>query len=225
MARRKQTPETSSITRIHTVAYARKQKSGGEGDDEADAKDTGAKPVKPEAKDLQVKDATEGKPALDKDPTAKPQPELTRARVDTIGMPSELVIGAPPEMPTVVAPPELPIMALPEMPTVVERIATSTGAVEDPTHMPGPRAIPTGSPEDPARPPGRVPPGDSRSFRRGNEFALTYRLGNAVISRFGTVGTRGQWRVVEYPTTASASHAYAKESSRFVSEGFSDYRD
>jgi hypothetical protein len=38
------------------------------------------------------------------------------------------------------------------------------------------------------------------------------------------IGTRGQWRVVEYPTVASASHAYAKECSRFVSEGFSDYR-
>jgi len=223
MARRKRTPETSTLTRIHTVAYARKQKSGEEGDDEPDAKDTGAKPVKPEAKkDVQVKDA--GKPAPDKDPTAKPQPELTRARVDTIGMPSELVIGAPPDMPTVVAPPPT-ISAPPEMPTGVTPLATRTGTIEDPTHMPGPRAIPTGSPEDPAPPPGRVPPGDSRSFRRGNEFALTYRLGNAVISRFGTVGTRGQWRVVEYPTTASASHAYAKESSRFVSEGFSDYRD
>jgi hypothetical protein len=63
--------------------------------------------------------------------------------------------------------------------------------------------------------------------RRGDayEFALIYRLTNAVISRFGVVGTRGQWRVVEYPTTASASHAYAKECSRFVSEGFSDYRE
>ncbi len=63
--------------------------------------------------------------------------------------------------------------------------------------------------------------------RRGDayEFALVYRMGNAVISRVGVVGTRGIWRVVEYPTTASASHAFAKEASRFVSEGFSDYRD
>jgi hypothetical protein len=41
----------------------------------------------------------------------------------------------------------------------------------------------------------------------------------------GTVGERGQWRVVEYPTPASASTSYAKEVSRFVGEGFSDYRD
>ena len=61
-------------------------------------------------------------------------------------------------------------------------------------------------------------------MRRGNEFALIYRVGTYVISRFGTVGKRGQWRVVEYPTSTSAANSYAKESSRFVSEGFSDYR-
>ena len=113
---------------------------------------------------------------------------------------------------TIGAPPDLPTAEVPK------------NTVEDPTHMPGPRAIPSGDPNEPALPPGHVPPGDSRSFRRGGEFALVYRQGNAVIMRFGTVGQRGQWRVVEYPTTASASHAYAKECSRFVAEGFSDYR-
>jgi hypothetical protein len=129
-----------------------------------------------------------------------------RARADTVAMPAELVIGVPPEVPTVPAP-------------------VVGAGVEQPTHMPGPREVPTGAPEDLAPPPGRVPPGDSRSLRRHTEFALVYRRANAVISRFGLVGTRGQWRVVEYPTTASASHAYAKECSRFVSDGFSDYRD
>jgi hypothetical protein len=98
----------------------------------------------------------------------------------------------------------------------------------DPTRFPGPREIPVGDPDDPAPPPGNVPRGDSRSMRkRGDkhEFALVYRSQTFVISRFGVVGTRGQWRVVEYPTSQSASHAYAKECSRFVSEGFSDYRD
>ena len=85
--------------------------------------------------------------------------------------------------------------------------------------------FPAGDPERSAPPPGRVPPGDSRSLRKGDEFALVYRVETCVISRFGTVGTRGQWRVVEYPTSASASNAYAKECSRFVSEGFTDYRD
>ena len=115
-------------------------------------------------------------------------------------MPMEIVVGRPPELPV-------------------------SGAVEDPTHMPHPRDVPNGNADDAAPPPGRVPPGDSRSLRNGAQFALLYRIGTFVITRSGTVGTRGQWRVVEYPTSAAASHAYAKASSRFVSEGFSDYRD
>jgi hypothetical protein len=99
------------------------------------------------------------------------------------------------------------------------------GQVEDPTHMPGPRNIPPGNPNDPAQAPGHVPKGDSRSLRRGNEFALVYRIQTYVISRFGVIGTRGQWRVVEYPTGAAASHSYAKEASRYVSEGYADYRE
>jgi hypothetical protein len=144
-------------------------------------------------------------------PAMRPtEPELTppRARTETVSMPVISNIGKPPEMPKTTAPPPLAL-----------------GAVENPTHMPGPREIPSGDPSDPAPAPGVVPPGDSRSFRRANEFALVYRVGTYVISRFGVVGTRGQWRVVEYPTSSSASHSYAKECSRFVSEGFSDYRE
>jgi hypothetical protein len=126
--------------------------------------------------------------------------EPARARAETIAMPVELAVGAPPSL------------AMP-------------GSVEDPTRMPGARDIPPGSPTDPAAPPGLVPRGDSRSLRRANEFALVYRVQTCVISRFGVVGTRGQWRVVDYPTSASASNAYAKEVSRFVSEGFTDYRE
>jgi hypothetical protein len=102
------------------------------------------------------------------------------------------------------------------------------GAAEDPTRMPDPREIPGGHPDDPASPPGTVPRGDSRSMRRRadrHEFALIYRIQTFVISRVGEVGRRGQWRVVEYPTPSMAAHAYAKECSRFVSEGFSDYRE
>jgi len=131
----------------------------------------------------------------------EPDPEQpARARADTMAMGVVVPLGAPPEMPA------------------------PTGTVEDPTHMPPAKSIPDGNPTDPALPPGRVPPGDSRSFRRGNEFALVYRQGASVISRFGVVGQRGQWRVVEYPTSASASNSYAKECSRYVAEGFSDYR-
>ena len=93
------------------------------------------------------------------------------------------------------------------------------------THAGPAREIPGGEPSDPGPAPGRVPPGDSRSLRRAGDFALIYRVGTFVISRWGAIGVRGQWRVVEYPTSAAASHAYAKEASRFVSEGFSDYRD
>jgi predicted DNA-binding WGR domain protein len=137
----------------------------------------------------------------------------SRARASTVRMPVESSIGGPPAMPGGNA-----VAAAPADPD----------AAESPTRMPGPREIPGGNPDDPASPPGSVPPGDSRSMRRRAdlyEFALTYRLQTYVICRFGVVGTRGQWRVVEYPTSASASHAYAKEVSRFVSEGFSDYRD
>ena len=143
-------------------------------------------------------------------PATKPDPDPTtvRARTQTAAMGVNVVVGKPPEMPTSAAPPPLVL-----------------GQVESPTHMPGPKDVPAGNPDDPAPAPGRVPAGDSRSLRRGNEFALIYRIASCVITRSGTVGKRGQWRVVEYPTSAAASHGYAKECSRFVSEGFSDYRD
>jgi hypothetical protein len=145
-------------------------------------------------------------------PDATPPPmkpvEPARARTATVSVPATVDLGRPPDMPTTTAPPPLTL-----------------GAVENPAHMPGPREIPSGEPGDPAPAPGYVPRGDSRSLRRGNEFALIYRIQTFVISRVGAIGTRGQWRVVEYPTSSSASHAYAKEASRFVSEGFSDYRE
>jgi len=148
--------------------------------------------------------------------------EPVRARADTVSMPVVAPLGAPPEMPALTEDPTnmptaktAPLGAPPEMPALTE----------DPTNMPTAKTIPAGNPTDPALPPGHVPPGDSRSLRRGNEFALVYRQGTFVISRFGVVGQRGQWRVVEYPTSASASHSYAKECSRFVADGFSDYRE
>jgi hypothetical protein len=137
-----------------------------------------------------------------------PPPSIARAATAVVAIPSNVDLGRPPDMPTSSAPPPLVL-----------------GTVEEPTHMPGPRDVPSGNPEDAAPPPGHVPPGDSRSLRRDQDFALIYRVGTCVITRTGRVGTRGQWRVVEYPTSASASNSYAKECSRFVSEGFSDYRD
>jgi hypothetical protein len=206
------------IVRDPTVAWSRRQR--GDGDDEPAAKPAEGKPdeTKPrkdeETAPLAMKPADAKKPEPAKpEPAAKPaEPEhavpveVPRATTQTIAMPA-LDIGKPPEMPSSVAPPPLVL-----------------GTVEDPTHMPGPKDIPAGEPGDRAPAPGLVPRGDSRSLRRGGEFALIYRVGTYVISRFGSVGERGQWRVVEYPTTSFAGTAYAKECSRFVSEGFSDYR-
>jgi|GEM_PF-2029424 len=260
MASKKPTPKVSRISRDRTVAYARKQKPGSAGPDDAaepdaaspapvdaaaptssvaqslyDASATAAPtdvtasmaPVAPPAAETLVMPppATSGPPSADAAETmmmpaaatAVTAPmdavEPSRARTATVAMPIQASLGAPPAMPAE------PVAAIPPIDPML---------AEAPTRMPGPREIPGGNPEDPASPPGGVPRGDSRSMRRRTEryeFALIYRMQTYVICRFGAVGTRGQWRVVEYPTSASASHAYAKEVSRFVSEGFSDYRD
>ena len=244
---RKRTPGTSRITRAATLAYARKQKPSGDGEDKAEgeapkekdekveakaaeAKPAEAKPpeakpdVTAEAKPAEAKpDVTaeakpaEAKPAEAKPPEPKPpEPEPEPApppampRTTTAAMPADVPVGAPPAVP----PPSSAAIKLP----------ADAGTVEEPASMPGPRDIPDGDPQDPAAAPGSVPRGDSRSLRRQHEFVLVYRVGTYVISRTGVVGTRGVWRVVEYPTSAAASHAYAKECSRRASEGFSDYR-
>jgi hypothetical protein len=234
MARSKKTPERSAIAREPTRAFARRQRTDTQGDkktgddEEADRSEEVTKvPAAPQGRaPAEAKSAAKAEPATPDDlpditppdpmdepwPDATPPPmkpvEMARARTVTVAVPQQVDLGRPPDMPTTTAPPPLAL-----------------GAVENPAHMPGPREIPGGEPGDAAPAPGTVPRGDSRSLRRGNEFALIYRVQTFVISRFGTIGTRGQWRVVEYPTSASASHAYAKEASRFVSEGFTDYRE
>ena len=232
-------PETSKIERVRPLAYSRRQKGADDKDppDDEARPDEAAKPAeadpaeaiageppaeaeKPEAAKAAPEAKTGEMAAIDPaateppaigppDPKGEPWPDATpqpmrpveapvRARSETIAMPAELGVGTPPSLP---------------------------GSVELPTNMPGPRDVPGGNVTDPVAPPGLVPPGDSRSLRKGNEFALIYRQGSAVITRFGTVGERGQWRVVEYPTPASASNSYAKEVSRYVGDGFTDYRD
>ncbi len=255
MAKGKPAPEKSKIERDRPLAYSRRQKSGAEGDGDADAPSGEAKADAPKTEAATAEPGTDAanvdaptvsgdapksteakadaptvtgdapKPAEAKTeepaaiepppppPKGEPWPDATpqpmrpveapvRARTETVAMPPELVVGAPPAMP-----------------------AGKAGSVEEPPFMPSPRDIPGGSPGDAAAAPGRPPAGDSRSMRKDNEFVLVYRVQTAVISRVGVVGTRGVWRVVEYPTSSSASNAYAKEVSRFVSEGFSDYRD
>jgi hypothetical protein len=227
---RKKTPDTSKLTRANAAPYTLRKTEASDNDlvvaknektdvkTEAktepkvvDAKALAASDGKVDSKFDDVKsgqvavEATDGAPKPGdgaKSATHNEAPtEPTRARADTAAMPVVAPVGTPPEIPA------------------------SMATVEDPTYMPTSKNIPDGNPTDRALPPGHVPPGDSRCFRRGDEFALVYRQGTCVISRFGTVGQRGQWRVVEYPTSASASNSYAKECSRFVAEGFSDYRD
>ncbi|HET9990164.1 MAG TPA: hypothetical protein VFQ65_16655 [Kofleriaceae bacterium] len=229
MARSKVTPDRSMLVRERVIALSKRERSDKTSDDKPGDKPKGEEetapvPIKKDVKGedatapvdpaLQAKLSAQVKDSFDDETVVPPLPipdeetpiETQRNRGETIAMPANL--GRPPEMPTSSAPPPLAL-----------------GNVEDPAHMPGPRDIPGGEPDDRAPAPGRVPPGDSRSLRRSGEFALIYRIGTYVISRSGAVGTRGQWRVVEYPTSSSASHSYAKECSRFVSEGFSDYRD
>jgi hypothetical protein len=230
---RKKTPDTSKLTRANAAPYTLRKtepsatnfivakdkgdkkveakvdvKTLVEGDGKIDAKfdDVKSGPVTVEPTDGAPKPGDGPKSATHNEAPTEPP----RARAETVGMPVVAPVGAPPEMPAS-EPAPAPAPA-------------SAKTVEDPTTMPSAKNVPAGNPTDPALPPGHVPPGDSRSFRRGDEFALVYRQGTCVITRFGTIGQRGQWRVVEYPTSASASNSYAKECSRFIAEGFSDYR-
>jgi hypothetical protein len=204
-------PEPKSDAKTDPKAEPKSEKSETRAETKSD--DTTPLPMKPgDAKKPETKEGKEGKDAKDAKPAEAKIPDsgptvIARAQTETVAMPI-VAQSRPPDMPHSVAPPPLAL-----------------GDVESPTHMPGPKDIPSGEPSDRAPAPGVVPRGDSRSFRRNHEFALVYRVGTYVISRFGTVGQRGQWRVVEYPTSSSASHSYAKECSRFVSEGFSDYRE
>lgn len=88
--------------------------------------------------------------------------------------------------------------------------------------LPPPTEVLHGDPTAAAPPPGKAPAGDARSLRRSDQFVLLYRHGASVISRRGTVGQRGAWRVIDYPGTAPAAHAYALECSRLIEQGFRD---
>jgi hypothetical protein len=246
MASARRTTKVLRPPRDRTVAYARKQKPPADGGDagvpEPEAPENA--PASSEARDhaeaappeaaIAAPVATSDAATTDLAAAASTATTETppRSRTETIRMPAQTSIGAPPSMPAMPLPP-MSMPGMPGMPDMPKDAAPTAAEIdvnraEDPTSMPGPREIPGGRPDDPASPPGQVPSGDSRSMRRRTdvyEFALIYRIQTYVISRFGVVGTRGQWRVVDYPTSVAASHAYAKECSRFVSDGFSDYRE
>lgn len=246
MSKGKKPPERSKIERAKPLAYQRRASENarvGTEDNskpiEVEAKAPGAEPeVTSEERETGEMTAVANPSEADapKVPVAAAAPAAPAPATSAVA-PAAAPAPAPPT--SAAAPVEAPMAEPPKADPVrtsretgMMTAATTVGVppevpgdVEDPTQMPGPNDVPTGSPMDAAKAPGHVPAGDSRSLRRDSEFALIYRQGSAVITRFGTVGQRGQWRVVEYPTPSSASNAYAKECSRFVGEGFSDYRD
>lgn len=194
-----QPPARSKITRKQTKAYA-------------EAKDDKAKD---EAKVEEAVKAEDKAEAAEKSETSNVLPPEANVEIPAEAVAEAMTKGSTAEA-MGMAPPSKEL---------IEAAATPPSTVENPASLPAPKDVPTGDPGDPAPAPGRVPPGDSRSLRYGNLFALIYRHGTFLITRSGTVGRRGVWKVVEYPTTASASNGYAKEASRFVSEGFTDYRE
>jgi hypothetical protein len=242
MARDKRPPSASRLRRSSVNAFARRSRTQGGATDDDTEDTTDLPPVKPAASEVGTKDA---KPAADKtaSKTAPPDGEthealdqsdlptgplvMTEASAPTLPVspvtaPPGAVLSSPPPMPT--EPPPMPAPEVPSAATSAEAAAAAARRAADEL-LPDPRAIPTGDPDDPAPPPGEVPRGDSRSMRRGGEFVLVYRKRNVVVTRFGAVGRRGQWRVVEYPTPGYAANAFAREVSRWVADGYSDFRD
>lgn len=168
-----------------------------------------------------------------KRPTAAPAPVPIPAAPAAPAAPPAAVAAAEPSLPAPLPPTlahlELPLppaeVAGPLLPTfdLIALARTSLGFCEAAlTALPAPSEIVAGEPTAPAPPPGKVPPGDSRSMRLGDQFALVYRHGASVISRRGVVGQRGVWRVVDYPGPTQASAAYAAECSRLRGQGFAD---
>lgn len=208
MARRTSTPGTtpprSRKSLAPLVAYSRKAA----GDDTSPPEDPGSETA-----------VKKGEPKIEKAVPEKDDP----ATLET-PEPAKAAKPAPePVKPHVSAHPER-ASAGPESKDApaIETI----GPIYEP--LPKPKEIPVEDPEASAPPPGLVPRGDSRSLRRREgsveEFVLIYRFQNAVVSRAGVVGKRGRWKVVEYPTMAAASHAYAQECSRLNGQGFADHR-
>jgi hypothetical protein len=223
MARRTPTPSAPPRSRkslAPLVAYSRKV---GGGDDAAPPEDPGSETaVKKGEPKIEKATPEKDEPATVEAPepakVVKPEPEPPTSAHPERGPAGAESKGAPPA--PAPAPAPAPVAA------AAPKVPEPLGPIYEP--LPKPKDIPVEDPEMAAPPPGIVPRGDSRSMRRREgsveEFVLIYRFQNAVVSRAGVVGKRGRWKVVEYPTMASASHAYAQECSRLTSQGFADYR-
>jgi hypothetical protein len=128
-------------------------------------------------------------------------------------------VSAPPEPPP--APPLVELAPEPE-----PELPIDLGDID---HLPSPAQIVRGEADAPEPPPGRAPRGDCRSMQRvrtgaPSYFALVYRHETALITRAGLVGLRGDWRVLQYPTSAAAARAYAQECARLADDGYCDVR-
>jgi hypothetical protein len=231
MAKRKRPPTESQLTVRSTTAFARRQRTEGDGDEPAPAPPDkvadGSGPTK--ASDRAADAGTVG-------PVAEPDAPSVAGATAAAPAPAKPADPAPAKAadpaPVKAADPApakaadpAPVKAADPAPAEPAEPAAAPAAAAPFPLMPDPSQIPAGDPDDPADAPGLVPPGDSRSLRRGSDFVLVYRLANIVVSRFGAIGRRGQFRVVEYPTTTYAANAYARECSRWVGEGYSDYRE
>lgn len=117
-----------------------------------------------------------------------------------------------------------PVLAIVAEPPVVDVASEMTARMvhDVPERLLAPDEIVPRDEASLAPPPRRAPPGDCRSMRRGALFALVYRHGTALVMRTGTAGSYGVWRVVDYPTTASASRAYAREVALLADDGYVD---
>ncbi len=121
------------------------------------------------------------------------------------------------------------VAAIINEPPVVDVASEMTAPMmfDAPEPLVAPDDIVPRDPAAPAAPPRRAPPGDCRSLRRTREgvaamFALVYRHGATLVMRTGTVGTHGEWRIVDYPTPAAAARAYAREVGMYVDDGYVD---
>jgi hypothetical protein len=201
--RKRQAPERSSKVVRALTAFARAKKGAGD-DGEGD-------------------DAGDGDPATEKTAdTPADKPAVAEAAPRPAPAPVEEAPAPAPPRPAAAPVEEAPAPAPPRPAPI------AAAADDDPyTPLPDPTSVVPGDPDASEPPPRLVPPGDSRSMRRGHgpteEFALVYRNKSFLVTRVGVVGKRGRWRVVEYPSLGSASHAYAQECSRLVTEGFADY--
>jgi hypothetical protein len=214
-------PQRSRKSLQHLVAYSRK---AGEPAGDGDAAPSDDTPVEDKPADDSIM-SPGGMTEQEASPEAgAPVPQADEAPPKTEAAKPE---PAPPPAPAPVAP--APAPAPPPAVTAPAPVAAATdelGPIYEP--LPKPKDIPVEDPESAAPPPGLVPRGDSRSMRRGagaaEEFLLIYRFQSFLVSRTGTVGKRGRWKVVEYPTVGHASHAYAQECSRLLGQGFADFR-